>query len=104
MNSWREEPVFELVQSALKDRGIIKAKIEAFEAELKILQAQMSQKQPRNTSVKIIGIDQESSERLIGLQKELAYLYGSLAKCEAEIDFNKFHLELFKALAYKERF
>lgn len=101
---WREEPSFENVQSALKERGITKAQIEALDAELKIEQAFIARKKPRDTSARVVGIDEETQTRLIELQRELAQLRGKLAQVEADVDFNKFHLDIFKALCFKEKF
>lgn len=104
MSDWREEPSFEMVQIALKTQAKIKAQIEVLETELKIEQAFIAKKKPRDTAAKVVGIDEESQTRLIELQRDLAKLRGELAYIESNVTFNKFYMEMFKALAYRERF
>lgn len=102
--SWRDEPSFETVQGALRERGQLRAHIEMLEAQLKIEQAKVARQKPRDTAAKIVGINEETEEILTGIQRELAQLQGDLSRVDAEIEFNRYHLEMYKSIAYQSRF
>lgn len=102
--SWYELPTQEEVHRYLKERAMLKADIETLANALQIAQAQVSQRKPRDTAARIIGIDEASSQQLLSLQNKIAELRGSLALADAEIEFHNYKREIYKALAYRERF
>ncbi len=104
MTEWRDAPDLHEVYQQLKQRGQIKAEIGMLENELKVEQARISTRKPRDTAARIIGIDDVSGALLIDLQSRITQLKSELEIVEAAITFSQFHRDMFKAIAYKERF
>lgn len=101
--TWQEQPSFDDVKSALRQRASLTAQIRVLEYELQELQAKISLEKPRNTAVKIVGYDEETRMALQGINHSIINLRCQLDDVEAEIKFGEYHKDMFKALAYRER-
>lgn len=101
---WSDIPDMLTVREALQRRASIKAQIELVNFDYSLAAAQVGLQKPRNPDARIAGIDEESAGILIPLQRRIVELRGELSRVEEEITFLQYHKDIFKALAYKERY
>jgi hypothetical protein len=101
--SWEELPDVMDVHGALMKQANLKALVKMAKLELEIYQAELSNKIPRNSSVKLVGHDDESRDRLRILLNRLVELESELDVVDAEVKFNSHRIEAAKMLAYKNR-
>lgn len=104
MLNWSDIPDLDTVRTYILKRGDVRAELTILTTELSFEQARISKAKPRDKAVRIIGLDDESTTTLLDLQRQIAQLRAELDHIDAEIDFNTYHKEMFKALAYKERY
>lgn len=101
--SWAELPGIDDVYSSLKKQAQIKARLRVAKLELEIYQAKMTQAKPRTTSVKLVGVDEQSEVRLYELLLSVANLESELDELDAEVKFNEYRREAAKIISYKQR-
>jgi hypothetical protein len=100
---WSELPDIYEVRNALQELVIARANLRALELELTIVQADISVRVPRNTAARVVGIDEESRDTLIRLQRAIVEAKNSLDHWESEVKFCEFRKEAAKVVGYKSR-
>jgi len=103
MSQWSDLPSFDEVQELLKRRASISAEIRMLELRLQWKEAEISVEKPRNTSVRIIGYDDETREFMLTMREALATKRGELDVLDAELKLLDYRKDIFRALAYRER-
>jgi hypothetical protein len=103
MSGWNDMPSFEEVGDTLKSKASLSAEIRVLELRIQILEAEITQERPRNTAVRIIGYDQETSQSIRQLRAELADKRGQLDEVESKVKFLYYLKDMFKAVSYRER-
>lgn len=100
---WNEMPDALEVYEAMQSMVAARARLRAASLELEIFEAQMAKLAPRNVAARKIGIDEETFERALLLNRALIEAKNELDKWEVLIDFLNFRKEMYKAEAYKVR-
>jgi hypothetical protein len=103
MSGWNDMPSFEEVGDTLKSKASLSAEIRVLELRIQILEAEITQERPRNTAVRIMGYDQETSQSIRQLRAELADKRGQLDEVESKVKFLDYWKDMFKAVSYRER-
>ena len=101
---WSELPDYDKVRDALKAQARLKADLRVAELELEIAQAELVRIKPRDSSVKLIGIDEESKQRLHSLHLRVIVLRAQLDELDADVKFNDYVKDAAKVMSYKGRF
>lgn len=101
---WNEMPDLLTVREAYTRRAQLRGELTIQTGELAIEQAHVGMAVPRNPHARVVGADEASGAVLLTIQRKIHQLRAELDQVEAEIDWNNFHKEMFKALAYKERY
>lgn len=101
---WTDPPDHATVYAALRRRAEIKGELEMLGFRLRVLQADISKAKPRDTAVRVVGHDEATRRELYDLQYRMAELVGALELVEVDIKYNDYHREMFKSLAFRERF
>jgi len=101
--SWEELPDITEVRSALFNQADIKAQLKIAKLDLEIYQAELTKEKPRDSSVKLIGIDDTSRGRLQDLMNRVRHLESDLDRADAEVKFHAYRLEAAKMIGYKTR-
>jgi len=100
---WSELPDIIDVYKSLQLQADLKAKLKAAKLSLEIYQAELCREKPRDTSVKLIGIDEQSRAKLEGLFNSIAEIESQLDKVDAEVKFNNSRIDAAKVMGYKGR-
>lgn len=96
---WSQPPLYENVYKTLKQRAQIIAEIRILELEILIMETRIKKEKPRDTVTRMLGINDE----LIIMRKKLVELKNMLENVEAEIRFQEYHKDMFRALSYTQR-
>lgn len=100
---WNELPDILDVHDTLKRQADLKAQLRIAKLTLEIYQATLTKEKPRDSSVKLIGIDAESRAQLENYLRHVAELEGELDKVDADVKFNGHRIEGARAMMYKNR-
>lgn len=100
---WELLPDIHEVREALFKQANLRALLKMTRLELEIYQATLTQQKPRDASVKIIGLDEESRGKLQGLLQRVLEIESELDVVDADVRFNNHRIDTAKALAYKMR-
>jgi len=103
MLDWSELPDIMEVYDALRKQADLKAQLRIAKLTLEIYQAKLCKEKPRDASVKLVGIDDESREQLANYLNHVAQLEGELDKIDADVKFNSHRIDASKAMSYKMR-
>ena len=103
MLDWSELPDIMEVYDALRKQAELKAQLRIAKLTLEIYQAKLSKEKPRDASVKLIGIDDESRAQLENYLKHVAEIEGELDRVDADVKFNSHRIDASKAISYKMR-
>lgn len=101
--SWEELPDINEVRETLKSQAQVRARLKAAKLELEIYQAKMVQRKQRDSSVKIIGVDEETEKRLRQLLNDVLALESQLDELDADAKFMDYRKEAAKIMSYKGR-
>lgn len=101
--TWNELPGPDEVQHWLSERARLRAAVRFAELNLKIEEARMSKRAPRNTAARVIGVDEESEQTLIGLNVSLLQARSDLDSVEAELEMLDYRKEIYKANSFRGR-
>lgn len=101
--SWDSLPDILEVRDTLRAIAVQRARLRELELQISILQARMSKAAPRNAAAKIIGIDEQSEQQLIGLQHNIVQVKNSIDDLEADEKFLNFRKEIVKSVSWKGR-
>ena len=100
---WAELPDISDVRDALYTQANIKAQLKIAKLELEIYQADMAPQKPRDSSVKLIGIDDTSRAHIQELLNRVVSVESELDTVDASVKFHSYRLEAAKALMYRSR-
>lgn len=100
---WSDLPDFEEVQQSIRDQHDTKARLKVAKLELEIYQARLTQIKPRDASVKLVGVDEESAARLRALFDRIIELETVLEQLDATVKFNDYRLAAAKLISYNGR-
>ncbi len=101
--SWEDLPDITDVRTALKQQADIRAQLKIAKLELEQYQAWLVQRKPRDASVKLVGIDEQSRIRLDELLNKVVMLEGKLDDIDADVKFNDYRREAAKIMSYRGR-
>lgn len=101
---WSEQPDQLTVRTAIMRRGEIRAALRGLDAKLAIAAAHAGIKKPREPIACVAGIDDEARMILGNIQDQIVALEAELDTIEADININAYHKDMYKAIAYKERY
>jgi hypothetical protein len=101
-DSWRSLPSADQVHGWLRLQSQLKAKVRSIKLEIQLEEARIGKKKPRDTSARVIGVDEEQSP-IVYLRKALLDAEANLDEIESELKMFEFRRDIFRALAYKER-
>jgi len=101
--NWEEIPNITDVREMLLRQAGLKAALKIAKLELEIYQSELTQKHPRNSSVKLVGVDDESKNKLSQLLRRVIDVETELDIVDAEVRFNAHRLDTAKALMYRGR-
>lgn len=99
--SWRSLPSADQVYGWLKLQSNLKAKIRSLKLEISIEEAKITRQKPRDTAVRVIGLEDNSA--ILYLRRELVHAESELDTVEAELRMFEFRRDVFRAISYKER-
>lgn len=102
MTAWNQ-PNAEDVQEALTQRATAKAEVRIAELNLEIFGAKMSKEKPRDTAVRVIGVDETTFQESLGLRKALLEARAKLDRFEAAVEYLQYAKEMYKAQSYNGR-
>lgn len=100
---WNDPPEYQEVFDHLRNRAEVTGRLRSLELELSIAQARIAKIAPRNPAARVIGTTDENGAELIQLQRDILAAKRELDVIEAEIDFQNYHKEIFKSVAFKGR-
>ncbi len=100
---WSELPDITDVRSALKAQAKLRAQLKVAELELEQFQAFLVQRKPRDSSVKLVGVDEQTRIKLDDLLRKVVAIKGELDEVDAEVKFNDFRREAAKIVSYRGR-
>lgn len=100
---WNELPSYEDIRTILHRQADLQSRVRVAELQLDILKAEMSQKKPRDASVKVIGVDAESRTALLAAQSAYLALKEELDHVNADVTLHNFHKDVARMLAYNGR-
>lgn len=100
---WADLPDITEVRDTMKRHAHIKAEIRLLELQLEMVQAEMAELKPRNTAVRVIGVDDASRNRLTTLRESVARAKNVLDDVAADLDFLEYRKEAAKIMSYKGR-
>lgn len=100
---WNEAPDFDEVRQTFRELAAAKAELRVAELNLQIEQALMDRARPRTPHVRVIGIDDESRERLRVLHLEVTKWRAEVDMHEANSTFLQYRKDMYKAQSYKDR-
>lgn len=101
--TWEDLPDINEVRDALFNQADIKAQLKIAKLDLEIYQAMMAKEKPRDTSVKLIGVDDQSRDRLQDLLNRVRHCESDLDRADATVKFHSYRLEAAKVIGYKTR-
>lgn len=101
--SWRDLPDIQDVADALNQQGVLKARLRVAKLQLEIYQAELVRKKPRDSTVKLIGIDDASKAQLVLLFEKVNAIEEQLGDVEAAITFYNYRKEAAKIMSYQGR-
>lgn len=101
--SWEDLPDIMDVREALKKQAGVRAQLKVAELELEQFQAFLVQRKPRDSSVKLVGIDEQTRIKLDDLLRRVVALKGELDDIDAEVKFNDFRREAAKIVSFRGR-
>ncbi len=102
-HDWESVPDIHEVRDALFQQAACRARLKIAKLELDIYQAELVQRKPRDASVKIIGVDDESRAKLHELQLHVLSAEDELNRIDAEVKFNSHRIDAAKAFMYRNR-
>jgi hypothetical protein len=100
---WEILPDAGEVHTSLMRQADLKARLKIAKLELEIYQAELVRSKPRDTSVKLIGIDDETRARVRELLQRVIDVEVELDTVDAQVKFNNHRVDAAKMLAYKTR-
>jgi hypothetical protein len=101
--SWDSLPDINEVRDALRKQAQLRAELKVARLELEQYQAWLSQRKPRDSSVKLVGIDEQTRLKLDTLLQHVAKLEGDLDHVDADVKFNDYRREACKIMSYGGR-
>lgn len=101
--SWETLPEFDAVREALTQQAALKARLKIAKLELEIYQSELMRLKPRDSTVKLIGIDDASRIRLRTLFDAVSEIEKTLDSVDANVKFHSYRLDAAKALMYRSR-
>lgn len=100
---WSELPDINDVYESLKQQADLKARHRIAKLRLEMYQAEMVQRKPRDSSVKVVGVDEASRKILAGLLEAVAEIEGQLDQLDANVKFNDYRREAAKIVGFRTR-
>lgn len=101
--SWRELPDIDEVAAALKRQAFLKAQLRIAKLHLEMYQAEMARRKPRDSTVKLIGVDDATRADLKGLFDRVNEIEELLGEIEADITFYNYRRDAAKIMSYQGR-
>jgi len=101
--SWDNLPDIYEVRTALRELVSAKAQLRAAELSLAIAQADIAKEAPRNTAARVVGVDAETRQSLINLQRIVIQCKNGVDHWEAEVKFHEFRRDCAKTVSYKSK-
>lgn len=98
-----EFPDLEDVRNALLNQADLKTQLKIAKLELEIYQAELCQRKPRDSTVRVVGLDDVSKQHLEGLMRRVITIEEQLDYMDATVKFNSHRVEIAKAISYRGR-
>lgn len=103
MTSPDQFPDLEDVRNALLNQADLKTQLKIAKLELEIYQAELCQRKPRDSTVRIVGVDDISKQQLAELMRRIIHIEEELDYVDATVKFNSHRVEIAKAISYRGR-
>jgi hypothetical protein len=99
--NWSELPDVNDVYDSLKQQAALRAQLKVAKLQLEIYQAELCKAKPRDTSVKLLGIDEESRAKLAEMFSAILTLESALDEIDAQVKFNSQRIEAAKLMSFR---